>query len=192
MVRTQPPEVRAWRARQGWPRTATLMGLGGACQRIHAHRVSQLYTPDDTGPLAAILVPVWSGPAPGRPEDLVDLLAWVPSTGDLLTRWGLADVLGLEAVYQAGPCMGVNRPLRVFRDPGAWARAAVWDGPEGRGAHGVVVINWAGVAAALGHLVGMVDFIADDLATARRLRDALMPRPAEAARILVTSEGVAA
>lgn len=186
MARTQAPEIRAWRERQGWPRSATLMGLGGACCRIIIHAASGMYTPAEDGGAAAILIPVWPGQAPGRPEDLVDLLAWVPATGALLSRWGLADVLGMEAIEQAGPCLGAGT-LHVFSDPGAWARAATWEGPASRGAQGIVIARWDRVKARVGHLTGAADFVCDSLALARRLRAALEPDKPALPRILVSA-----
>lgn len=190
IVRAQTPAARAWRQRMGWPRTAALQGVGGGVSRISVHPGGYYEPNEDTG-IPAIIIPCWPGPAPGYPDDIIDLLAWVPSSGNLYTRCGVADVLGEEAIYQAQPCMGKSRPLVVFSDPGAWARAHTWDD---QGDHGIVVINWDRVAAAMGHLIGVTDIVAPDIATGQRLRDALRPPPPPRARILVAAgeTGVAA
>lgn len=181
ICRAQAPEARAWRERMGWPRRATLMGLGGGVARIipHAHG---LYTPAEDGPTAAILVPCWDGPAPGRPENLIDLLAWCPTSGNIYTRRGLVDVLGEEAVRRSEPCMGISMPLTIYPDPGAWAQAADW---EDEGAHGVVILDWSRARSMLGHLIGVCEFIVPDVATGQRLRAALQAPASKKPRILV-------
>jgi len=168
----------------GWPRSAALQGIGGGVARITVHP-GGLYEPSEEGGVPAIIIPCWPGQAPGQPEDLVDLLAWVPSSGNLYTRCGVADVLGEEAIRQAEPCMGMTRPLTIFADPGSWARAHTWDD---RGDHGIVVINWQRARASLGHLTGITDFHVPDVLTGQRLREALKPPPPPRLRILVSAE----
>jgi len=190
IARAQPSAARAWREAQGWPRSAALQGIGGGVARIEFCG-GDLYQPADREGVGtpAIIIPCWPGPAPDHSDDLVDLLAWVPGAG-LFTRRGIADVLGEEAIRQSEPCMGITRPLRIFADPGAWARAHTWND---RGDHGLVVIRWNRVRATLGHLGGAVEFVASDVATGRRLREALQPKAPAAPRILVTAaEQVAA
>ena len=181
IARAQEPAARLWRERMGWPRRAATMGLGGGVQRILPH-ADGLYTPCDDGSVAAIIIPVWSGAAPGSPDDLVDLAAWVPTSGNIYTRRGLPDVLGEWSISLAEPCMGVARPLAVFADPGAWARTATWDD---QGGHGIVFIDWSRARSILGHLIGVVDFVCDSIITGQRLRAALAPPPTRKARILV-------
>lgn len=187
ITRAQHPKAREWRTRMGWPRSAAIQGIGGGVARINPH--GTLYEPSPEGTLHAIIIPCWDGPAPGQPEDIADLLAWVPSTGQTFTRRGVADVLGAEAIRQSEPCMGATRPLVIYSNPGAWARGHTWDNA---GDHGVVILNWLRVRATLGHLVGVVEFIAPDINTGRKLRDALQPKNVAAPRIMVAPEEVAA
>jgi len=184
----QRPQVKSWRDRW-WPRSAPLQGLGGGVARIEpAH--DGTYTPNPDGPLPAILCPAWRDQAPGFPEDLFDLVAWVPTTGAMFSRFGLADVLGTAALDRATPLMGFADPLVIFSDPGAWARAHTWDD---RGNHGVVIVDWSRVRAVLGPLVGVAEFIVPDLATGRRLRSALQtPPPSSRIMIAAPGHGVAA
>ncbi|MGE5548419.1 MAG: hypothetical protein ACM33T_16055 [Solirubrobacterales bacterium] len=181
IVRAQVASARAWRERMGWPRSAALQGIGGGVARINPH--GKFYEPSDIGGVAAIIIPAWSGTAPGFPEDVADLVAWVPTTDQVFVRLGVADLLGEEAVRRCEPCMGITRPLRIYSDPGSWARAHTWND---RGDHGVVVLDWARAQAALGHLVGAVEFIADNLSLGQRLRAALQPPAMPKAAILVT------
>jgi hypothetical protein len=187
LARAQRSEVKAWRDRW-WPRHAALQGLGGAVSRI-TPASDGTYTPDPDGPLPAILCPAWRDVAPGLREDLVDLVAWTPTTGAMFSRLGLADVLGAAAIDRAMPCMGSVDPLVIYADPGEWAHAHTWDH---RGDHGVVIIRWDRVRSVLGHLVGVTDFAAPDIATGRRLRSALTAPPPPSPRILVPTTGVAA
>lgn len=186
--RAQSPQARAWRDRY-WPPHAPAQGLGGGVTRITPAR-DGTYLPDPDGQLPAIIIPAWRFQAPGRPDDLIDLLAWVPTTGALLTRRGIADVLGVEALARCTPLMGITDPLVIFSDPGAWAAAHSWDN---RGDHGIVVIRWDRVRSMLGHLVGTTEFVVPDLATGRRLRKALTrPDPAHPKILVTTSANEAA
>lgn len=189
IARAQTPATRIWRERMGWPRRAALMGLGGGVSRILPH-VGGLFTPCEDGSAAAIIIPAWLGPAPGRPGDLYDLIAWVPTSGSIYTRRGLADILGDWAIIQAEPCMGIPGRIEIFPDPGAWARAATWDD---QGGHGVVVLDWNRARARLGHLAGVCDFVCPDIGTGQRLRRALQPSPEPKAHILIqqTDRGAA-
>jgi hypothetical protein len=114
-----------------------------------------LYEPDD-GFLPAVLLPVWDGPIGdataflSEPDRLVDLVAWRPKEGaQFLTRLGLAVTLGAEAIRAA---LLSGEPLRLFRDPGGWARA-------GGGDAGAVVIEWSEEAG----LLGLKSIVADDI-----------------------------
>ncbi len=189
ICRAQTPEARAWRERQGWPRVAVLQGLGGGVARI-ACAGDGTYEPTDREGVGtpAILIPAWDGPAPGRRADLLDVIAWTPGNGQLIPRLGVADVIGAWAIHIAGRCMGESRPLRVFSDPRRWAAAAQWDGEDSRGGHGVLIVNWAEARGSLWHLVGNAEFVADDLLTGRRLKNALQPPKLPAARILVRAD----
>ena len=185
----QSDAARAWRTAQGWPRRATLMGLGGGLARI-AFTGDGLYEPCDPERegvgTPAIVIPVWPGPVPGFSDELADLVAWTPSNGAMFSRLGLTDVIGEEAIRASRPVAGDGgRPLKVFSSPTAWAAAATWDGPDSRGAHGVLVVRWEGVRAALGDLIGVVPFITDSIETGRRLRDALEQPAPRKARIMV-------
>lgn len=191
VCRSQPPKARAWREAQGFPRHAAAMGLGGGVCRVSID-ASGTYQPlpeAEGGGVPAILFPVWSGPAPGfRPEDMLDVVAYVPSLDESFTRRGLADVLGEWAVSGC-ECLPVKpAALHVYRSPVAWAAGGVWDGPHSHGGHGISVIDWTRVRSRLGHLVGAVDFEVDDIDTGRRLRAALDPPPSHRPRILVGVE----
>ena len=193
ICRAQTPEARAWRGAQGWPRSAVLMGLGGGLARI-AFAGNGGYEPCDREGVGtpAVIIPAWPGPAPGQPDELLDLVAWVPSTGALFTRCGLVDVISEEAIRASEPIGGDGgRPLRIFSSPAAWAAAATWDGPDSHGAHGVLVVRWDGVRAALGPLACTVPLVTDSVDTGRRLRAALEPPVTPRPSILV-DEGRAA
>jgi hypothetical protein len=177
--RAGSPEARAWRE-PFFPRSAVLMGLGGSLARINTDR-SGRYEPTDEGGHPAILCPIWEGPAPGRPEDLIDLVAWVPKTNRMFSRLGHAEVIGEYALLPP-----IWDPVRVFPDPGAWARAATWDD---NGGHGIVVVRWDRVWHRLG---GLPSIVVDDIALGQRLREALKPPPPPPApRILVAASASA-
>jgi hypothetical protein len=194
VVRAQAPAARAWRQAQGFPRHAALMGLGGGVGRIEP-AVDGSFSPvadGEPGGWPAILFPAWVGPAPGFPEEVFDIVAWVPSQGRTYTRLGLADLMGEWALWQ---CECIPEPpatLRIYPDPVAWAAAGEWDGPCARGGQGIVVLDWGRARSRLAPLVGDVRFIVDDVATGRRVRDLLTPPPPPTPIILVAdrqSEG---
>lgn len=118
------------------------LGLRAASNRIGFVGLSRispgdgLYAPDPDGPMATIF-PVYDGPIDdamaylSAPERLVDLVAWQPKIPDtMLTRCGIATALGGDAIAAA---LFAGAPLRLFRNPGSWARA------DGAGA---VVLDW--------------------------------------------------
>jgi len=183
----QNPRVKAWRDAQGFTRIAAAMGFGGGCTRIvpqpdGTYRPAE---PGEPGGLPAILFYVWEGQAPGRPETLLDLAAWVPQQRRVFTRLGLADVLGEWALWGLECLPTDSRQLRVFRDPIEWAAAGVWEGPGERGGHGVCILDWNRAAARLRQFVNSIDFITSDIETGRRLREALTPPPPPCPSILV-------
>jgi hypothetical protein len=127
-----------------------LVGLHGIVDIGHGQ-----YQPDPDGE-AAVIIPVWDGPIAAAnvilddPERLIDLVAWRPKAGpELLTRCGIAPMLGIEALSMARIA---GEPLRVFRDPAGWARA-------GGGDVGVVVIDWSRDIG----LLGLRTIVADDI-----------------------------
>ncbi|ARJ65162.1 hypothetical protein WV31_05555 [Magnetospirillum sp. ME-1] len=179
-------QAAAWRNHVGWPLKAVTMGLGGGVSNVTVDSDGN-YTPNDPNDpngVKAIIAPVWAGPAPGKPEDIIDLAAWVPSTGKTFTRCGLADLLGEWAIWNC-TCLPVtpNR-LMVFRDPCQWAQAAVWIGPGERGGHGIVIIDWSRTYSRLSCLAGIVDFVITDIGIGQQLRSALEPPPRPIPRIL--------
>jgi hypothetical protein len=82
ICRSGAPAAQAWREAKGWPRSAALQGIGGGLARI-AFTSDGLYEPSDREGVGtpAIIIPCWAGEAPGRPDEPVDLLAWVPGGG---------------------------------------------------------------------------------------------------------------
>ena len=167
----------AWRNHVGWPLKAVTMGLGGGVLNVTIHP-DGTYTPNepnDPDGVKAIIIPVWDGPAPGKPEDIIDLAAWVPSKGMTFTRYALADLLGEWAIWNCTCLPPLPNRLTVFSDPRQWALAAVWNGPGERGGHGIVILDWSKTFSRLGHLVGGVEFIVPDLATGHHLRKGLLP-----------------
>lgn len=138
------PRYRGRIAELGLIAPANRIGLVGVA-RVTA-RSGNIFEPEAGGDVAVIL-PAWDGPiADARviidaPERLIDLVAWRPGKRDkrqlagsaaLCTRLGIATLLGGEAVEIAAMS---RQPLRVFRDPGGWARA-------GGGAAGAVIVDW--------------------------------------------------
>jgi len=199
--RTADSRAWDWRERTGWPLAAAGYGLGGGVARIAF--AGDTYEPCDREGVGtpALILPCWSGPAPSSPDTLLDLLAFVPSTGAVITRLGLAAMLGEWAIHKLE--MGwdrdygsLGRRLMVYRDPLSWALAGsgstVWG--YHRGGHGIVVLDWRRLRSAIGPLVDNgVELVGEDIATARRLRAALQPKAPASPRILVaTPEQVAA
>lgn len=179
--RAAAPLARQWRASQGWPRSATLMGLGGGVARVQIAE-DGTFEPAEGGGHPAIILPAWAGPAPGRFNNLVDLVAWLPASGQMFTRRRVADLLGEWALLKADCLSNEGHSLMVYRDPGEWARAATW---EDRGGHGVVIVNWQCARDRLGHLKNL---IAPDITTGRRLREATAPAPQPRPSIFVTQD----
>lgn len=115
---------------------ANRMGLVGVAAAAIGKR--GLFEPDAAG-APAIIIPVWDGPIGdatvilAEPERLADLVAWWPKeSATLFSRLGIATMLGGEALRAA---MIGGAPVRLFRDPGGWARA-------GGGDAGIVVVDW--------------------------------------------------
>lgn len=132
---------------------ANRIGLAGVARVVE--RRGGIYEPDPAG-LMAVVLPIWDGPISDArvvveaPDRLIDLVAWRPAAdAPLMTRLGQAQLLGAEALSVA---VISGDPLRIFRDPGGWARA-------GGAAAGIVVIDWT---ADVG-LLGLKAVIADDI-----------------------------
>src|SRR5262249_46522092 len=64
-------------------------------------------------------------------EGVIDLAAWLPRTGQVATRLGIAGLIGEREAETAQYDLNA-RPVRVWRDPIGWLRA---------GRRGVVVAN---------------------------------------------------
>lgn len=177
----------AWLRRNGWPLGALTQGIGGGLLRIEPH-ASTYDLGDGTG-IPAIICPCWNGPAPGHPEDIIDLVAWCPSLDRMFTRRGVAAVLGEEAIRKSEPMMASTRPLVIYRNPLEWAKGHTWNDA---GDHGIVIVDWEQVRRALGHLKGAVEMLVPTIDLGRKLRIALHQPSPPPPRILVSSEGVAA
>jgi hypothetical protein len=133
---------------------------------IAHHTATSQFEPAECGP-TAIIIPVRDGPRRNEGE-LIDLLAWLPRSGETLTRYGIAQVLG---PWLLGPLP--DPEIRIFSDPGCWCRS--------NGA-GVFVIDWAASRALLGHFDRLV---VDDLDFGRRLRKAIQPPRQPAPQIFI-------
>jgi hypothetical protein len=157
------PRYRQRLAELGLIAPANRIGLVGVATVVEGGR--GLFEPAPDGP-AAIILPVWDRAISDatvileEPDRLVDLVAWRPS-GELplLTRCGLAEMLGAEALSAA---VIASEPLRVFRDPGGWARA-------GGGDVGVVVIDRSLDVG----LLGLKTIVADDVDHGAEIKAAL-------------------
>ena len=151
------------------------LDVGGiGLQPIRGDHRTGLYEPTEDGPRAIIF------PARNLPHclggELVDLVAFLPGSGEIFRRRGVADMLGewwgSPPVYEA---------VTVFMDPAEWARS--------NGA-GVVLLDWTNAWSAIGH----IDCLAVlDVPAGQRLRSALNPPPApRRPRILVAEKSVGA
>jgi hypothetical protein len=182
------PRYRARFAELGLIHSANKIGLCGVAAAAEAS--GGVYQPEEGAPLAVIL-PVWDCAISDarvtieHPELLVDLVAWRPKQPAwLLSRCGVAGMLGAEALAAA---VVAREPLRLFRDPGGWARA-------GGGDAGAVVIDWS---VDLG-LLGLRALVCDDVehgaevkANLKKLRAALVGRVPQI-RVPTASVGVSA
>ena len=147
----------------------TVGGVGVASIRPHGDGTYELA---EIG-IGALIFAVRDLPA-SLGGSLLDLVAYLPKTGEVYRRLGASDLLG--AWHAAPPA---EDSVRVFSSPVEWARA---------GAVGVVVLAWDRVPLAIGHarrLVAVADDPAVAVALGRRLRDALVPSAPRLPRILV-------
>jgi hypothetical protein len=189
IIQAQSHAVRSWRERVGWPIKAVAMGLGGGVSKVITHP-DGTYTPtepNDPDGDTAIIAPIWDGPAPGHPEDIIDLAAWVPSFNQTFTRCGLADLLGEWAIWNCTCIPSTPNRLMVFSDILQWAKAAVWNGPGERGSQGIVILDAKRAYARLRVFVGSVEFMVADLGTGQRLRNGLLPPDHPRPKIFITS-----
>jgi len=141
------------------------IGLG----QISPDRTRHLYEPcDESGPTALIFaardLPLRGG------GQVLDLVAWLPRSGEIFCRFGAVDVFG--EWHLAVPLV-LDEPLVVFADPGSWARA--------NGA-GICILDWARARSSLRHVPA---FLAPDVDFGRRLREMLVPQIPRRPRILV-------
>jgi hypothetical protein len=87
---------------------------------------------------------------------VADLAAWVPSSGRIMTRLGVAGMLGQRQAEEAHHDI-TARPMRVWRDPLGWLRA---------GRSGCVVVDQIMAA----HILGGLPIGAEDERHAHELR----------------------
>ncbi len=147
------------------------LNVGGVgVSPIVADTTTGTYQPFPGGALMALIVPVREAPN-DRSVPLLDLLAWLPRTGEIFTRLGNADILGWQHVEPLPP----DGPVRVHTTPGTWCRS---------GGDGVVVIDWRRCRSQLGHL-SAVAVDADAMDLGRRLDAALKPPPGHRPEVLV-------
>lgn len=149
----------------------TVGGVGIA--PIKPDPIEGTYLPAESGPVALILA---ARDLPNAIDaQLFDLVAWLPRTGELFRRTGLADLLGPWNVS----CPPSDR-VDLYEDPASWARS--------NGA-GVVLLDMARAWSALGHIcrltVPSVEF-------GNRLDRALVPPKVRRPEILVRREVAAA
>src|SRR5262249_23695359 len=133
------------------------------------------------GGALAIIVACRDMPAPGQPDDIYDLVAWLPDKRRILLRHGIATLIRGAAVHESLIVVGGSQPLHVFTDLRAWASAVAWERRE----PGIFIIDWSAARTELGFLVGTTPFIVDDVHTGRRLRDALRPKSSTQPEIFV-------
>jgi hypothetical protein len=128
-----------------------------------------LYVPNCIGTYAYILPCIGTG-------GLIDLVCWIPATGEIASRLGVAAMLGQRQAEEAVDDTNV-RPVPVWRSPLSWLRAA---------RTGIVVVD----AVRAGHLLSGLVLLAEDAAHAADLRRRLRVRPP---RIMIASQqGMAA
>jgi hypothetical protein len=96
-------------------------------------------------------------------DGVADLAAWVPSSRRLLTRLGVAGLLGQRQAEEARDDINA-RPLRVWRTPLGWLRA---------GRDGVVIIDPETAA----HLLSGLPVIPEDIEFGRALAALRVPPP---------------
>lgn len=128
-----------------------------------------LYVPNPIGSYSYILPCIGAG-------GLIDLACWIPATGEIASRLGVAAMLGQRQAEEAVDDVTAH-PVPVWRSPLSWLRAA---------RTGIVVVD----AVRAGHLLSGLVLLAEDAAHADDLRRRLRVRPP---RIMIASQqGMAA
>lgn len=168
----RPAKLRLWSLVGHVGQRLDIGGIG--VSPVAMDTIAGDWRPADDGPLA-LIIPVHDGPnAHGVP--LLDLVAWLPRTGAVCRRTGIADLLG---AWNVAPPLSPSL-VTVHPDPGAWARA---------GGSGVMVLDFKRAWHVLGHVsrlaVHSVEF-------GLHLDRALKPPPVRRPEIVVMREAAAA
>jgi hypothetical protein len=107
---------------------------------------------------------------------MIDLVCWIPATGQIASRLGEAAMLGQRQVDEAADDI-TARPVPVWASPLSWLRG---------GRNGIVIVD----AVRAGHLLSGLVLLAENGSHANDLRRQLRVRPP---RIMVPSQqGIAA